>query len=108
VIDLMMVGPYSKSMATLTIKTTYALDVETVRALEELARGWNVSKSEALRRAIRASAKRGTVAGTPDSVRALDRLQRSLRLGKAAAERWSKAVRAERKASSRRREGKAR
>lgn len=30
-------------MATATIKSTYSLDVETVRALEGLARRWNVS-----------------------------------------------------------------
>src|SRR5437870_291443 len=40
-------------MAITTIKSTYALDVATVRALEGLARRWNVSKSEALRRAVR-------------------------------------------------------
>lgn len=36
------------NMATMTIKSTYSLDVGTVRTLEELARRWNVSKSEAL------------------------------------------------------------
>ena len=35
------------------IKVTYTLDVDSLRALEELARQWGVSKSEALRRAIR-------------------------------------------------------
>jgi predicted transcriptional regulator len=90
-------------MATQTIRTTYALDVETVRALDELARRWNVSKSEALRRAIRASAYPAP-AGPPDSVRALDKLQRALGLGAAEAERWARAVRTERRAASRRRE----
>ena len=46
------------NMATMTIKSTYSLDVGTVRTLEELARRWNVSKSEALRRAIRGEAER--------------------------------------------------
>jgi hypothetical protein len=95
-------------MATQTVKTTYALDVETVRALEALARRWNVSKSEALRRAIRASASPMSHPGPPESVRALDRLQRALHLSAAAAERWSTAVRSERRASSRRRERRAR
>ena len=45
-------------MATMTIKSTYSLDVGTVRTLEGLARRWNVSKSEALRRAIRGEAER--------------------------------------------------
>jgi hypothetical protein len=44
-------------MATETIKSTYTLDVDTVRAL---ARRWNVTKSEALRRAMEASAERAT------------------------------------------------
>lgn len=42
----------------MTIKSTYSLDVGTVRTLEGLARRWNVSKSEALRRAIRSEAGR--------------------------------------------------
>jgi len=103
-----LVGPYSRSMATQTVKTTYALDVETVRALEDLARRWNVSKSEALRRAIRASASPGHAGGGPASVQALDRLQRALRLEPEAAQGWSRAVRAERRAAARRREGRAR
>ena len=36
-------------MATTTVKSTYSLDVESVQALEDLARRWRVSKSEALR-----------------------------------------------------------
>ncbi|HEY3204457.1 MAG TPA: ribbon-helix-helix protein, CopG family, partial [Thermoanaerobaculia bacterium] len=43
-------------MATTTIRSTYALDVPSVKALEEIARSWKVSKSEALRRAIRLAA----------------------------------------------------
>ena len=36
-------------MAVTTITSTYSLDVESVRELEELARHWEVSKSEVLR-----------------------------------------------------------
>lgn len=96
-----------ESMATQTIKTTYALDVETVRTLGELARRWGVSKSEALRRAIRASATSPSPAGL-DALRALDSLQRSLGLDEKAAARWGKEARAERTASSRSREKRAR
>jgi len=42
----------------MTIKCTYSLDAGTVHALEGLARRWNVSKSEALRRAIRNESER--------------------------------------------------
>ncbi len=88
-------------MATQTVKTTYSLDVETLRALEELARRWSTSRSEALRRAIRASwVQADTPSLTP--IRALDRLQGGLDLGQSAAGRWARAVRAQRKASSRR------
>ena len=42
-------------MAITTIRSTYALDVETMQVLERIAHRWKVSKSEALRRAIRAA-----------------------------------------------------
>lgn len=91
-------------MATTTIKSTYALDVETVGALEALARRWNVSKSEAMRRVIRASAAAHAVNVAPEPLQALDELQKMLALAPAAAARWSSQVRADRRAGSRRRE----
>jgi len=90
-------------MATQTVKTTYALDVETVRSLDDLARRWNVSKSEALRRAIRAASVPTPGEGlTP--IQALDRAQRSLGLTPQRTARWAAAARAERGARSRRHE----
>jgi predicted transcriptional regulator len=91
-------------MATQTIKTTYSLDVETVRKLEQMARRWNVSKSEALRRAIRAAATEGLPGEGREAIEALDELQRSLGLDAEEAVRWGRAARVERQASSRRRE----
>lgn len=61
----------------MTIKSTYSLDVGTVRALEELARHWNVSKSEALRRAIRSEAERQP-SRADSRLRALRSLQESV------------------------------
>jgi len=90
-------------MATMTVKSTYALDIETARALEDMARRWGVSKSEALRRAIRA-ARRGPSPGAPKALAALDALQRSLALESRTAARWEKRMRAERRAASVRRE----
>ena len=90
-------------MARPSVKTTYALDLESVRTLDELARRWNVSKSEALRRAIRASAS-GPYAPSSASrelLRSLDRLQKALGMAPREAERWSRSLRAERRASSR-------
>jgi predicted transcriptional regulator len=91
-------------MATPTIKSTYALDVETVGALDTLARHWKVSKSEAMRRAIRASAAAHAVTAVPEPLQALDELQKGLALAPAAAARWSNQARADRRARSRRRE----
>jgi hypothetical protein len=90
-------------MARTTIKATYALDVETARALEDLARRWGVSKSEALRRAIRA-AVRELAPAAPKALAALGALQRSLGLDRQDAARWAGRVRQERRASSSRRE----
>jgi len=87
----------------MTVKSTYALDVETVRALEEMARGWGVSKSEALRRAIRAARSEPT-SGSPQALSALSALQGSLDLASPKAARWEKRVRAERRSAFRRRE----
>jgi len=97
-----MLWPYNGDMATMTIKSTYALDIETARTLEDMARRWGVSKSEALRRAIRA-AKLGP-GEAPKALTALDALQRSLRLETQTAARWERRARAERRATSIRRE----
>ena len=94
------VWPYY-GMATTTIKSTYALDVESVRALEDLARRWRVSKSEALRRAIRSEASRQPPRGG-DALEALDQLQASLRSRKIDLERWAREVEAGRRAAGRR------
>lgn len=89
-------------MATTTIKSTYALDVETVRALDGIARRWNVSKSEALRRAIRSAAAGAEPEGSA-ALRALDRLQEKLELSAADRRRWERETLAERRAASERR-----
>ena len=48
----------------MTIRLIYALDPATVRAIEDMARKLGVSKSEALRRAVRLAAGRGTKPAT--------------------------------------------
>ncbi len=88
-------------MAVTTIKSTYSLDVESVRALETLARRWNVSKSEVLRRAIRLAVREGGP-GKGAALGALDRLQASLRDRKVDVARWSRDLKNERRAASRR------
>ncbi len=88
-------------MATTTIKSTYSLDVETVRQLERMARTLGISKSEALRRAIRAAAA-GQPTTEDGALQALERLQDSLALTPEAAKRWEQGARAERRASAHR------
>jgi len=90
-------------MARTTIRSTYALDVGTVRTLEAVARRWRVSKSEALRRAIRAAA--GTnPASVSSPLAALDQLQSSIARKRTDVEAWAVRLRRERRASSLRRE----
>ena len=84
-------------MARTSIKATYSLDPETVSVLDQVAKRWGVSKSEAMRRAILASAKLPS-AEAYDRLAALDRLQKSLGLTAEAADAWVKEVRAERRA----------
>ena len=87
-------------MAIPKIKATYSLDLETVRALEATAARWRVSKSEALRRAIRAVAEGKLPGEDTDPVAALDALQKSLELDADGASRWQESARAERHAYS--------
>ena len=84
----------------MTIKSTYSLDVESVRALEALAQRWNVSKSEVLRRAIRMAATGGDP-GEAVSLAALDRLQASLRERKVDVPQWARDQKAERHTAAR-------
>lgn len=83
-------------MAVPKIKATYSLDVETAQALEETARRWKVSKSEALRRAIWAVAREGEARG--NALSALEELQDSVALSAEAANTWQAQVGHERQA----------
>ena len=91
----------SSGMAIPKIKATYSLDPETVALLERVSRRWRVSKSEALRRAIRASA---TMPAGEEATAPLDRLQRFAPLDPKAAAQWQRRVRAERRARRARRD----
>ena len=86
-------------MAVTTIKSTYSLDVETVRTLESLTRRWNVSKSEVLRRAIRAAAEEKSPRARR-KLEALRQLQASVKQRGIDVAAWEREVRAERHASS--------
>ena len=91
------------SLHPTSIKSTYSLDVETVQKLERMASRLGITKSEALRRAIRAAAAEGSGEHLP-AVAALEELQRSLGLTAAAAKDWAEGARDERRSGSQRRE----
>lgn len=88
-------------MAILAVKSTYSLDVESIRTLEKLAQCWNVSKSEVLRRAIRIAAMGGNP-GDGATLKALDRLQATVRTRKVNLARWERDLKVERRATARR------
>lgn len=89
------------TMAIPKIKATYSLDQDTVEMLERLARRWNTSKSDALRRVIRqsAAASDDMPAGEPPALLAFQRAQRAAGLTETAANAWTRDLRAARKAS---------
>ena len=78
-------------MARVTVRATFRLDVETARKVEQLTKQWQVSKSEAVRRAIHSAAI--TEAALPPALQAFWSLQRSLGLSKSEAMRWEKRIR---------------
>jgi len=90
-------------MARTSIKSTYALDVETIRKLDRVATRWKVSKSEVLRRAIEAVA-RDQFGDVPSPLRALNELQKSVKLTRQRTDQWSREVRNERAKTSARHE----
>jgi hypothetical protein len=93
-------------VARVTIRSTYALDVETVRALERMAKRLRISKSEALRRAIQGAAREAGSAETDDvaAIMALDQVQEALKLTRGQADAWVRRVRVDRRSASARRE----
>ena len=86
-------------MSNPSVKATYTLDAVTIRKLEEMARQRGVSTSQALKDVVQLASVNG---GKKPSraLRALDRLQDSLKLTTAKARSWARKARAERRASS--------
>ncbi len=88
-------------MARMTIRTTFALDPETVAALDELAERWGVSKSEVVRRIVNTAAIIEEADAASNAIAALDELQARLGLTEEKAEAWIREIRAERQAGGR-------
>ena len=90
------------SMAITTIKSTYSLDVDSVRTLEALAERWSVSKSEVIRRALRIAAMTGDDTDGGVALEALTRLQDGVRERGVDLAQWGRDLDAERRAAGRR------
>jgi hypothetical protein len=63
-------------MATMTHRTTFALDVNTIRRLKALAARWKVSQAEVVRRSLEQAEKK-TETEKPDPIAMLRRLHES-------------------------------
>lgn len=83
----------TSDMAKMTIRSTFALDRETVENLERLATRWGVSKSEALRRVVDAAARVEEVDAAADALAALQELQERLALTPEKTEAWLRELR---------------
>lgn len=90
----------TSDMARTTVRTTFALDPETVEALDRLAERWSASKSEVVRRIVRAAARVEEVDATSDALRALEELRDTLDLDDERAEAWIARIRDERESGS--------
>lgn len=84
-------------MARMTIRATYALDEKTDTRIRELARRWQVSQAEVIRRSVQqAAAAEQPVLPTPAEVVAHYR-RTPLPRSRAAAKRWAEDNRAARR-----------
>ncbi len=86
-------------MALPRIKSTYSLDVDSVRTLEALSERWNVSKSEVIRRSLRMAAMAGGKSHSELALEALNRLQNTVRSRGVDIDQWLGDVKAERNAA---------
>ena len=86
-------------MAITTVKSTYSLDVESVRRLKELSERWDVSKSEVIRRALRTAVMAADDTHHEVVLDALTRLQNTVRERGVDVAEWGRDVHAERAAA---------
>ena len=86
-------------MTTPKVRATYSLDEDTILLLERVSRRWGISKSEALRRAIRSAA--ASAGEHPPDVERLNRIQGGMGLTASVAAAWARQARADRRASAR-------
>jgi predicted transcriptional regulator len=83
-------------MANMTHRTTFALDPTTAQRLRRLAKRWNVSQAEVVRRSVEL-AERGREASAPDPVAGLEQLHAlGAGIDKAKADQWVRDLRRDR------------
>ena len=75
-------------MATMYIRSTFALDEPTTEGLARLAKKWGVSKSEALRRAVARAQEQPGPGGPMTPQEALQALARRPAIGRSEARGW--------------------
>lgn len=75
-------------MATMYIRSTFALDEPTTEGLARLAKKWGVSKSEALRRAVARAQEQPGPGGAMTPEEALRALARKPALSRSEARSW--------------------
>ena len=95
-------------MASAMIKSTYSLDLDTVRKVERLAARWKVSKSEVLRRAVAVADQAPEVQGEKPAdltpLEAWRKVQKELNLTPAKVRAWEEESRRIRRNAFRKRE----
>lgn len=75
-------------MATMTIRTTFALDPATEGAIQRLSALWQVSKAEVVRRSVANAEKEAASQATIPPLAALDWLQSNGTLTEAVVQQW--------------------
>lgn len=84
------------AMAKMTVRSTFALDPETVAELDRLAQRWGLSKSEVVRLIVRTAAIIDEADAAADAMAALKELHERHVLTTEQADAWIREIRAER------------
>ena len=80
-------------MATMSIRTTFALDVATEGSIQRLAKLWGTSKAEVVRRSVAEAEQSAALQALPSPLKALDWLQANGTVTEAKADAWSRSNR---------------
>jgi predicted transcriptional regulator len=77
-------------MATMTVRTTFALDVATENSIQRLAKLWKTSKAEVVRRSVAQAESAVSEQSRPSPLDALKWLQENGKLTEDEAQKWSR------------------